>query len=165
MHAKLTKEILTTLCRMCDEHCAVNIGIKDGKPISITGCSSHPWNLGRICGKAPAALTMLNHADRLLKPLKRVNNDWIEIELTQALDEIAEKLNLIREQHGARAVGVWKGEAIGFAQEADLYRRFIHAFGSTFVSSSASGFFSFSFSLFSLSPTFKLPTGLNVLLY
>ena len=130
MHAKLTKEVLTTLCRMCDEHCAVNIKIKDGKPISVTGCSSHPWNQGRICGKALAALTMVNHADRLLKPLKRVNNDWIEIELTQALDEIAEKLNLIREQHGARAVGVWKGEAIGFAQEADLYRRFIHAFGS-----------------------------------
>ena len=34
------------------------------------------------------------------------------------------------QRDGARSVSVWKGEAIGFAQQEDLARRFIHAIGS-----------------------------------
>ncbi len=124
------KENRSTLCRMCDEHCALNISLEQGKIIEIAGCESHPWNRGRICGKAPAALAMAQHRDRILKPLKKVDGRWKEIELGQALDEIAGKLAEVRDRFGARSVGVWKGEALGFAQEADLYRRFIHAFGS-----------------------------------
>lgn len=123
-------EVRNTLCRMCDEHCAIQVTLQDGKMTVIEGCESHSWNRGRICGKAPSAITMAYHSERILKPLKKVGDHWQEIDLGQALDEIAEKLSNIRDKFGARGVGVWKGEALGFAQEADLYRRFIHAFGS-----------------------------------
>lgn len=121
---------VTTLCRMCDEHCAVDVRMENGKPTAITGCAVHPWNRGKTCAKAAAALAMVHHPDRIVKPLKRRKNRWEEISLDQALDEIAERLAAIRNESGARSVGVWKGEAIGFSQESDLYRRFIHAFGS-----------------------------------
>lgn len=124
------EENRSTLCRMCDEHCALTIRLEHGKITAINGCERHPWNRGRICGKAPAALALSQHRDRILKPLKKVDGQWKEIELGQALDEIAAKLAGFRDRFGARSVGVWKGEALGFAQEADLYRRFIHAFGS-----------------------------------
>jgi anaerobic selenocysteine-containing dehydrogenase len=73
---------------------------------------------------------MVYHPDRLLKPLKKTKTGFEEIPLAQALDEIAERLSAIKEKHGARSISIWKGEAIGFAQEEEMARRFIHALGS-----------------------------------
>ncbi|MBP2666461.1 MAG: Molybdopterin oxidoreductase Fe4S4 domain, partial [Firmicutes bacterium] len=50
-------EVRNTLCRMCDEHCAIQVTLQDGKMTVIEGCESHSWNRGRICGKAPSAIT------------------------------------------------------------------------------------------------------------
>ena len=78
---------------------------------SRTGASStssatkhHPWNRGRLCVKARAAVDMVYHPDRILAPLKRTDGGWQEIPLEQALDEIAARLAEIEERHGARSV-------------------------------------------------------------
>ena len=73
---------------------------------------------------------MVYHPDRILTPLKRTADGFEEISLGQALDEIAARVAEVIERHGARAVGVWKGEAIGFGQQENLARRFVHALGS-----------------------------------
>ena len=124
------KQTVQTLCRMCDDRCAINVHLEDGKIIDIDGYKDHPWNRGRLCVKARAAVDMVYHPDRLLKPLKKTKRGFEEIPLEQALDEIAERLSAIKEKHGARSISIWKGEAIGFAQEEGMARRFVHALGS-----------------------------------
>jgi len=73
---------------------------------------------------------MVYHPDRILKPLKRTVDGFEEVPLGQALDEIAARIADVKERHGARSVGVWKGEAVGFGQQEGLARRFAHALGS-----------------------------------
>ena len=124
------RETVQTLCRMCDDRCAINVYLEDGKIVDIDGYKEHPWNRGRLCVKARAAVDMVYHPERLLKPLKRTKRGFEEISLQQALDEIAERLLAIKDKHGARSISIWKGEAIGFAQEEDMARRFVHALGS-----------------------------------
>ncbi|MHB8869666.1 MAG: molybdopterin-containing oxidoreductase family protein [Thermoleophilia bacterium] len=124
------REIKQTLCRMCDDRCGIDVHMEDGRIVDIRGNKAHLWNKGRLCVKARAAVDMAYHADRLLRPLKRTVDGWEEIPLDRALDEIAARLLEIREEHGARSVSVWKGEAIGFGQQETIARRFIHAFGS-----------------------------------
>jgi len=124
------RETVQTLCRMCDDRCAINVYLEDGKIVDIDGYKEHPWNRGRLCVKARAAVDMVYHPDRLLKALKRTKRGFEEIPLQQALDEIAEKLLAIKNKHGARSISIWKGEAIGFAQEEEMARRFVHALGS-----------------------------------
>jgi anaerobic selenocysteine-containing dehydrogenase len=122
---------LQTLCRQCGIRCAVNVHIQDGKIKNITGFDGHPQNYGAICAKAQAAKDIFYHKDRLLKPLKKgPDGSFVEISRNRALDEITDKIRQIREQFGARSMGVWKGEGIGTFQEEDYVRRFIHAFGS-----------------------------------
>ena len=125
-----TRQVFQTLCRMCDDHCAINVYMEEGRVVDIDGYAEHPWNRGRLCSKGRAAVDLVYHPDRLWKPLKRTPAGWQEIPLEQALDEIAGKLARIRDAHGARSIGVWKGEAVGFAQQEDLARRFAHAIGS-----------------------------------
>ena len=124
------KQTVQTLCRMCDDRCAINVYLEDGKIVDIDGYKDHPWNRGRLCVKARAAVDMVYHPDRLLKPLKKTKKGFEEIPLKQALDEIAERLAAIKEKHGARSISIWKGEAVGFAQEEEMARRFVHALGS-----------------------------------
>ena len=124
------KQTVQTLCRMCDDRCAINVYLEDGKIVDIDGYKDHPWNRGRLCVKARAAVDMVYHPDRLLKPLKKTKKGFEEIPLKQALDEIAEHLVAIKEKHGARSISIWKGEAVGFAQEEEMARRFVHALGS-----------------------------------
>jgi len=124
------KQTVQTLCRMCDDRCAINVYLEDGRIVDIDGYKDHPWNRGRLCVKARAAVDMVYHPDRLLKPLKKTKKGFEEIPLEQALDEIAERLSAIKEKHGARSISIWKGEAIGFAQEEEMARRFVHALGS-----------------------------------
>ncbi len=124
------RRVVQTLCRMCDDRCAVNVHLEEGRIVDIDGYREHPWNRGRLCVKARAAVDMVYHPERLMKPLKRTQAGFIEIPLEQALEEIAARLAAIRDRHGARSVSVWKGEAVGFGQQEELARRFIHALGS-----------------------------------
>ena len=121
-----TAVIEQTLCRMCDDRCGIDVRMEDGRVVDIRGNPDHPWSHGRLCAKARAAVDTVNHPDRLLRPLKRTGDGWEELPLEQALDEIADLLRGIIDRDGARSVSVWKGEAVGFAQQEDLARRFIH---------------------------------------
>ena len=121
--------IVNTFCRMCDDHCGLNVHLLDGKVIDIDGYAEHPWNKGRICSKGRAAVDMIYAADRITKPLKRTKDGWQEIDLETALDEIAEKIKKIQKEYGNRSMSIWKGEATGFNQQEELARRFCHALG------------------------------------
>lgn len=124
------KKIVKSLCRMCDDHCGIDCWMEDGKVVKIEGNKEHVWNRGRLCIKGSHGTDMVYAPDRIRKPLKRTGQGFVEIPLEQALDEIAGKIRTIQGTYGPQSVGVWKGEAVGFAQEEELARRFIHAIGS-----------------------------------
>ncbi|HET6494924.1 MAG TPA: molybdopterin-dependent oxidoreductase [Thermoleophilia bacterium] len=124
------REIVQTLCRMCDDRCGIDVYLEDGRIVDVLGNKDHLWNRGRLCVKARAAVDMVYHPDRILAPLKRTADGWQEVPLEQALDEIAARLAAVKEKYGARSLSVWKGEAIGFGQQENIARRFVHAMGS-----------------------------------
>ena len=125
------KGVLPTICRQCDMRCGIRVHIKNGKLTKISGLDSHPQNRGRVCPKGLAAVDTVYHEERLLRPLKKgPDGSFEEISLDRAMAEITSRLLEIKEKHGARAVGCWQGEALGFAQQEKYSRRFIHAFGS-----------------------------------
>lgn len=115
---------------MCDNRCGINVYVENGTIVEITGLKEHKWNHGRLCVKGRLGVDLVNAPDRILKPLKRVNDRWQAIGLDQAYDEICEKIKKIQATWGNRAMSVWKGEALGFLTQEALARRFIHAIGS-----------------------------------
>jgi formate dehydrogenase (coenzyme F420) alpha subunit len=123
------ERIVKTLCRMCDDRCGIDVHVRDDRVVKIDGNAEHVWSRGHVCVKARAAIDVVHHPDRLLRPLKRSGDGWVEIGLGQALDEIAERVAAVRDRYGARALAVWKGEALGFGQQEDIARRFAHAVG------------------------------------
>jgi anaerobic selenocysteine-containing dehydrogenase len=112
---------------MCGMLCGIDVHIEDGKVVDIVGNKGSLENRGRICIKGSSGLAQLYHKDRLKKPLKKTENGFVEIEMEQAMDEIAEKIKQIQNDYGTPAVGIWKGEGTGFAQQEEMARRFGHA--------------------------------------
>ena len=78
--------------------------------------------------KGRAILDLVYSPERILKPLKKVDGKWQEIDLEVALREISQRMLSIKEKYGAKSIGVWKGESLDSTQ-GDLCRRFAFAFG------------------------------------
>ena len=88
--------------------CGIEVVVKGGEIKKITGLKSHPQNRGRLCPKGPAAIDIVYHPERLLKPLKKKHNgSFEEISLNQAMEEIADRLIAIADQYGKRAIASW----------------------------------------------------------
>lgn len=124
------RKIYKSICHMCGSGCGVAVEVEDNEIVRISGDKDNNINKGRICIKGSSAATMLRLPDRIRKPLKKTKDGFVEIEMEQAMDEIAEKIKEIQAKYGKQAVGGWKGEGTGFNQNEELMRRFVRAIGS-----------------------------------
>ena len=95
------------------DYCVIKTIVQDGKIVRTEKVEYSEPELcdGHICQKGITAGRQPYNPTRLLKPLKRVGErgegKWEEISWDQALDEIAEKLVAIRDEHGPESVVMW----------------------------------------------------------
>lgn len=124
-------------CALCTAHCATIATVENGRVVSLDSDPDHP-NGGVICVKGRASPELLYHPDRLNTPLRRTrpkgdpDPGWVRVSWDEALDAIAERLQTIRERHGARAVALAKGTRSGTSvDDAERWLgRFLNCFGS-----------------------------------
>ncbi|CAB1064808.1 Oxidoreductase, molybdopterin-binding [Olavius sp. associated proteobacterium Delta 1] len=132
MQNNRNKEVKRAICFGCWLQAGVLATIEDGRVTKLKGEPGHPVNQGWICERSKAFIEHLYHEDRLNYPLKRVGErgagKWQKISWQDALDEVAEKLDLIKAQSGAEAVASIGGTGRGFSE---LFKvRFMNLFGS-----------------------------------
>jgi anaerobic selenocysteine-containing dehydrogenase len=98
-----------SICRFCPSWCSVLVGVEDGRVVSVTGDDEGAIHQGYSCVKGRALPSMINHPDRVLRPQARRDDGFVSIGSAQAMDEIAEQLSSIVEQHGPRSVWIYLG--------------------------------------------------------
>ncbi len=62
------------VCRFCGVGCGVLIGVRDGRLVAVKGDPDNPVNRGLLCAKGYANAEIHYGADRLTKPLLRMEN-------------------------------------------------------------------------------------------
>jgi anaerobic selenocysteine-containing dehydrogenase len=110
-------EVKKTICWPspgCHCNCGLLVKVKDNKILGIKGNPEFPYNRGSVCGeRVPHFRQWLDHPDQLMYPLKRLGErgegKWERISWEQALDEIAERLQAIKAQHGAESLSFIEG--------------------------------------------------------
>ncbi len=124
-------------CALCTAHCATVATVIDGKVVRLEADHDHP-NGGVFCLKGKAAPELVYHPDRLDYPLKRTRRKgdsdpgWQRVGWNEALDDIAQRVNAVRQQFGSQAVALAKGTG-GGTSVSDAERwlaRFLNSFGS-----------------------------------
>lgn len=79
-------------CRFCGTGCHVQVGVQDGRVVAVAGDQQAEVNRGLLCVKGYHVGGILYGADRLTKPLLRIDGRLQPIEWDQAIDVVARKI-------------------------------------------------------------------------
>jgi thiosulfate reductase/polysulfide reductase chain A len=123
-----------TVCFWCKAECGLLAHVKDGRLLKLEEDPEWPipcYPPPAGCVRRKAAVEYFYHPGRVNFPLKRVGargeGKWQRIEWSDALDEIADKLDRLRDSYGDETLGA----SGGTARTHDEYRaRFFNLFGS-----------------------------------
>lgn len=131
----MAEEIKTAVCYFCKGYCPLLVHSENGRLISAevdpsdSGLNSL-FPRAKSCVRRRAAKEFMYHPDRVHFPLKRAGErgggKWEEISWDQAFDEIAKKLQGIKDKYGAEAVAGVKGTL----RNKSFQTRFFMQFGS-----------------------------------
>jgi thiosulfate reductase / polysulfide reductase chain A len=126
------KEVIKkAICFFCPSSCGVLVKIDDGRVVRVDGDPGSPGSQGFICERSKAAPEHLYHKDRLNYPQKRVGErgegKWKRISWEQGMEEVAEKLEEIKNKNGPEAIALSNGT---YRTVKYVGRRFMNLLGS-----------------------------------
>lgn len=124
---KITKNI----CHQCPARCGINVYTHNGRVVGIYGNPDHPISNGKLCPKGHLGTYFLNDPDRFKQPMRRTNPrkgrdqdpGWEAISWDEAYDEIAGRINELRENGEAHKFAHFFGRGWG-ASDAGMYGAF-----------------------------------------
>ncbi|OZD06769.1 dehydrogenase [Rhodococcus sp. 06-156-3C] len=96
-------------CNLCEAMCGLEFTVDDNAVTSIRGDKKDPLSRGHICPKALSLIDLHADPDRLIKPVRRTDSGWQEIEWDEAYRIVVDGLVSTRRDHGANAVGIYQG--------------------------------------------------------
>ncbi|MDP3908223.1 formate dehydrogenase subunit alpha [Novosphingobium sp.] len=113
LQEKAVKEIgkperaVVTTCAYCGVGCTFRAEMRGEQLVRMVPWKDGKANRGHSCVKGRFAWGYANHQDRILKPMIRdsIEQPWREVSWEQALAFTAARLNAIKAQYGARALG------------------------------------------------------------
>ncbi|MCH2173800.1 molybdopterin-dependent oxidoreductase [Myxococcota bacterium] len=117
-------EIVHRSCAICEASCGLRVHVNraEQRVERIDGDDDDPRSRGYLCPKAYAMKEIYEDPDRLRRPLrKRADGSWEELDWEQALDYAAERLQAVRDAHGAQALGYYIGNPTGHNAGGQLY--------------------------------------------
>ena len=124
--------IKTHCARMDHGGCALNLGVRANRIETVKGDPAGYLNKGYICSKGMASPDRLTHPLRLKHPMKRKGlrgeGKWQEISWNEAIALVSEKLQMVKDNIGARGVAFCQGMPKGL--EHFVLIRLANIFGS-----------------------------------
>ncbi len=93
-----------TTCAYCGVGCNFDVGVADGRVVTMKPVDASPVNWGHACVKGRFGWDYVYSKERLRKPLKRVGTDWVETTWDDALGILGREFKRIRDTHGPSAL-------------------------------------------------------------
>lgn len=105
---KGSSKLTPSLCEMCSYRCPIEAQVVNNKTVFIQGNRNAEHQHSRVCARGGSGVSLVNDPHRIIKPMKhkgpRGAGEWEVISWEQAYSEIAEKMNQIKEKHGAESI-------------------------------------------------------------
>lgn len=100
---------LPSTCWECGTCCGSLLTVRDGRVTGVAPNPANPWSRGAFCVKGIRGATgIAYHPDRVVRPRRRAgprgSGRWQEIDWDTALDEMADRLAAVRQEHGPLAI-------------------------------------------------------------
>lgn len=126
-------ETIKSVCGQCHNSCRIIATLEDGRLVKVKGDPDDPRTQGALCSKGLAATQIAYDPRRITTPLRRKgprgSGEWERISWDDALTEIADKLKDLKERHGPRSIGFFRGQGSGWGFQYLMLQRFCNTFG------------------------------------
>jgi predicted molibdopterin-dependent oxidoreductase YjgC len=99
-------ENVRTTCTYCGVGCQINLHVKDGQVVKVSGAEGVAPNYGSLCVKGRFGYDFIHSKERLTHPLIKENGQFRKATWDEALDHVAGRLAEIKDQSGPDSIGV-----------------------------------------------------------
>src|SRR5208282_6897754 len=121
----------------CPDTCALEVHVKDGIALKVTGSAEHGPTAGVLCTKVARYTERTYHPDRLLYPLRRVGNKgegrFERISWEEAIASIAKRLSVLAAQDPEQILPYSYAGTMGLVQGESMSKRFFHRLGASLL--------------------------------
>jgi anaerobic selenocysteine-containing dehydrogenase len=104
--SKHAERWVNSTCGYCSVGCGMQLGVRDGKVVSVRGNPDHPVNLGKLCPKGLAEHYAIDADDRARYPLLRKNRHLVRISWEEAIDTLVERFRDVQRKYGPESLGI-----------------------------------------------------------
>jgi anaerobic selenocysteine-containing dehydrogenase len=121
----------------CPDTCALDVHVKDGIALKVTGSAEHGPTAGVLCTKVARYTERTYHPDRLLHPLRRVGKKgegrFERISWEEAITTVAQRLCAISAQDPQQILPYSYAGTMGLVQGESMSQRFFHRLGASLL--------------------------------
>nr|WP_090341033.1 molybdopterin-dependent oxidoreductase [Mycolicibacterium malmesburyense]CRL70749.1 formate dehydrogenase [Mycolicibacterium malmesburyense] len=114
-------ETVYTFCRYCLASCGLEVTVEDNRVTKIAADKQNPHSWQDFCAKGRTAHRLVEHPRRILNPMRRVGDTYVEASWDEAIADIAARMNAAIEADGPDAVGVYYGNPAGFSSSNVIF--------------------------------------------
>ncbi len=123
---------VNTVSTLCQEGCGITVRKVEDRAVKIEGRADYPGSNGGVCILCESGLQLLYGPTRIEAPMKRIGNrgdgEWQTISWTEALAEVADKLNAVKASDAPESLACISGSGQGTV--AALFKRLLTVCGS-----------------------------------
>lgn len=110
-----------TFCRYCMASCGLEVTVAENRVTKISADKANPHSWHDFCAKGRTANQLVEHPRRILKPMRRVGDGYVEATWDEAIRDIAERMNAIIDAGGPDAVGAYYGNPSGHSSSNVMF--------------------------------------------
>jgi formate dehydrogenase len=110
-----------TFCRYCLASCGVEVTVEDNRVTKISADKQNPHTWQDFCAKGRTANQLVEHPRRILNPMRRVGDTYVEAGWDEAINDIAARMNALIEADSPDAIGVYYGNPSGFSSSNIIF--------------------------------------------
>ena len=97
---------VNSTCGYCSVGCGMQLGVRDGKVVSVRGNPNHPVNRGKLCPKGLAEHYAIEAEGRALYPMLRKESALTRVSWDEALSTMVHRFRIVQRKYGPQSVGV-----------------------------------------------------------
>jgi anaerobic selenocysteine-containing dehydrogenase len=121
----------------CPDTCALEVHVRDGVALKVTGSREHAPTAGVLCTKVARYTERTYHPDRLLHPLRRIGpkgeGRFERISWEQALATVAQRLSAVAAEDPEQILPYSYAGTMGLVQGESMSQRFFHRLGASLL--------------------------------
>jgi formate dehydrogenase len=110
-----------TFCRYCLACCGIEVTVEDNRVAKISADKKNPHTWQDFCAKGRTANQLVEHPRRILNPMRRVGDTYVEATWDEAIADIATRMNALIDADGPDAVGIYYGNPTGFSSSNIIF--------------------------------------------